>query len=451
MSDPVKCMPSNAAIKKTGLVSAQHIGLKPNQHAKLKCSLVHGGLWMMLSGCVLAAEINHPDLPPPAQVENALHNHLLVLNATSGLKQEQANQRKWNSGNYEFNLRAGSSRRYIVNTGQQLKEWDVALERPIRLFNKASLDQDIGSASLARADYALGDAHHEAGRSLLRLWFAWQREQAQLTLWQQQVAILKQQAEMTDKRVKAGDAPRLELNQAQAAAAQAEVTLHQAELRTQLASYDLNREFPSIVLPDQRPPAIPQAIEHDYAYWKNQVLNDNHELGMVQAQSQVHNLLAQRSRADVIPDPTVGFRYSNEIAGNEKVAGVYVSVPLSFGQRSATAEGIEQQAAIAADQAAFVQRRLEGDVQATYARAVSGYRTWQQAQQAAQAIRNNAELVGKAYALGESSLSDSLTARRIAQEASLSETLAQLEANEARYRLMLDAHQLWSADSHDDH
>ena len=397
-----------------------------------------------------AEEINRPDLPSPAQIESALGNHLLVLNAASELRMELANQRKWNSGSYEFNLRAGSSQRKIVDSGRNLKEWDVALERPLRLFNKVGIDEDIGSASVARAKYALGDARHNAVRTLLQMWFAWQREQAQVALWQQQVDILKQQAQMTEKRVKAGDAPKLELNQAQAAAAQASVSLHQAQLRAQLAGNDLTRQFPAIQLPENFPPATPQAVEHDLAFWKTRVLEHNHELGMLQEQSHVQQLLAQRSRADQLPDPTVGVRYENGSGGNEKVTGVYVSVPLSFGQRSATAEGVAQQAAIAADQEAFVKRRLEGDIYAAHTQAVSNYNTWQQAHEAAQAIRSNAELVGKAYSLGESSLSDSLIARRFALESSLAENLAQLDANEARYRLLLDAHQLWPLGNDED-
>ena len=460
-------------------------------------------LFALLSGIACAEEIKRPDLPLPAQVENALNQHLTVLNASNELRMEHANQRKWNSGNYEFNLRAGSSQRNIVNTGQNLKEWDVALERPLRLFNKVGIDEDIGAASVARAEYALGDARHEAGRVLLHLWFAWQREQAQVTLWQQQVDILKQQAQMTEKRVKAGDAPKLELNQAQAAAAQAGVSWHQAQLRAQLAGNDLKRQFPAIQLPEKLPyasdtllikplairlgepttlaeslvmaqpadcgrrrgdgipapdacahrvipSATPQAVEHDLAFWKLRVLEHNHELGMVQEQSRVQQLLAQRSRADQLPDPTVGVRYSNEVGGNEKVAGVYVSIPLSFGQRSATAERATQQAVIAADQEAFVKRRLEGDIYAAHTQAVSSFATWQQAQDAALAIRSNAELVAKAYSLGESSLSDSLNARRFALESSLAENLAQLDANEARYRLLLDAHQLWPLDERAD-
>ncbi|MBI3479238.1 MAG: TolC family protein [Nitrosomonadales bacterium] len=405
-------------------------------------------LLALLSGMACAEEINRPDLPPLVQVERALNQHLAVLNATSELKMERTNQRKWNSGPYEFSLRAGTGQRNIVGAGQNLKEWDVALERPLRLFNKVGIDEDIGAASVARAEYALGDARHEAGRALLHLWFAWQRERAQADLWQQQVDLLKQQTQMTVKRVKAGDAPRLELNQAQAAVAQAGVSLQQAQLRVQLAGNDLTRQFPAVQLPEKLQPVVPQAVEHDYAYWRSSAFEHNHELGMAQEQSHVRQLLAQRSRADQLPDPTIGVRYANEFDGNEKVTGVYVSVPLSFGQRSVTAEGVAQQAAIAADQEAFVKRRLEGDIYAAHTQAVSSYATWQLAHEAALAVRGNAELVAQAYSLGESSLSESLGARRFALESSLAETLAQLDANEARYRLLLDAHQLWPLDEH---
>ncbi|MDD5611931.1 MAG: TolC family protein [Gallionella sp.] len=400
----------------------------------------------IVSGTTHAAASDPTDLPPTSQVISALNQNLLVLNANSGLKMELANQRKWNSGSYEFNLRAGSSQRNIVNTGQKLKEWDVALERPLRLFNKVGIDENIGAASVARAEFALGDARHEASRQLLRQWFAWQREQTQTELWHHQVEILEQQAKMTELRVKAGDAPRLELNQAKAAAAQASVAWHQAQLRTQLAATDISRQFPSIRLPEKITPGTPQAIGHDFAYWKAHIMDDSHELGLAQEQSHVQQLLAERSRADQIPDPTVGLRYSHEMGGNEKVTGVYLTMPLSFGHRSATADSIAQQAAIAAEQAAFVAHRLEQDVVATHTQAVKSFETWQQAHEAAQAILSNAELVAKAYRLGESSLSDSLTARRIALESSLTEHLAQLDANEARYRLQLDAHLLWALD-----
>jgi outer membrane protein TolC len=393
-----------------------------------------------------AAEFNIPDLPPVSQVASALNNHLIVLNAASNLKLEQANQRRWNSGNYEFNLRAGSAQRNVANNGQKFKEWDVALERPLRLLNKVAIDQEIGAANVARADFALGDAHHEAGRTLLHLWFAWQREQAQVTLWQKQMDIFQQQIAMVEKRVKAGDAAKLELNQAQVMTAQASVSLQQTQLRAQIASNALLREFPAIQLPDNLTPTTPQPIDRDFAYWKARILDDNHELGIARELSHVQQLLAQRSRADQIPDPTVGARYSSEVGGNEKVTGVYISIPLSITQRSATADMAAQQANIASDQLAFVQRRLENDIYNAHGQAVTSYANWQKAHEVAISVNQNATLVSKAYSLGEGSLTDSLVARRNALDASLADTLAQLDANESRYRLLLDAHKLWAFD-----
>lgn len=401
---------------------------------------------ILMSGFVSAAEINHPDLPPPAQVIQALNDHLLVLNATSTVKMEQANQRKLNSGNYEFNLRVGAAHRNITNTGQVRKEWYVGLERPIRLFNKVAIDEDIGAAGVAQAEYALGDARHEASRILLRLWFVWQREQVQATLWQQQVAILKQQAKMTEKRVKAGGAPKLELNLALAAAAQASVSRDQAQLRAQLAANELSKSFPAIQPPLTPILTPPTPISHDFAFWKSRILEGNHLLGMTKIRSQAKQLQAKRSRADQTPDPTIGLLYSNEQGGNEKLSSIYLSIPIPNGHRSATTESAEQQAMMAVDQENFIRRRLEGDIFAAHLQAVKKFKTWQQAHQAALSINRNTQLIAKAYIMGEYSLSDSLTARRFALQSSIAENLALLDANEARYRLLLDAHLLWASD-----
>lgn len=396
---------------------------------------------------VQASEANYPDLPPHAQVDAALNGHINVLNAETGVRIEQVNQRKWESGNYEFNLRAGSARRQVVNVDQNLKEWDVALERPLRLINKVMIDSDIGEEVVTRANFALGDARHEAGRTLLHLWFNWQREQMQVMQWQQQVDNLTQQALTTEKRLKAGDAPRMELSQANAAVAQATVSLHQARMRAELAGNELIRQFPLIVLPSRLEPPEPLPVAENFDYWKQTILNDNHELEMVRSERRIQQMLAQRSRADRLPDPTVGLRYSSEMGGNERVTGVYLSIPISFGVRSANAENAEYQAQIAGDRETAVRRRLEGDIYAAHTQALSSYQIWLQAREAAASIRQNADLVSRAYSLGESNLSETLTARRLALESALAEILMRLDANEARYRLLLDAHQLWTSDA----
>jgi outer membrane protein TolC len=405
------------------------------------------GLMALLAAPVSAAEWNYPDLPQQTQVERALNDHVNVVTATTGIKVEKTNRRKLDNGDYEFNLRAGSAQRKVVSAGQNLREWNVELERPVRLPGKAQLDSDIGAEGEARADYMLGVARQEAGRELLRLWFNWLRERSQRNHWQQQVDILMQQAQMTEKRVKAGDAPKMELNQAQAAVMQASVSLQQAKMRTQLAASEITRQFPALVLAEQSTLLEPQPIEHDFPYWKERVFEHNYEFGVAQSDSRIQRLQAQRSRADRLPDPTLGVRYSSDYGGAEHVTGVYFSVPLSFGLRSTTAEGAGYQAEIVATREEAVKRKLESDAYATYTQAVSGYDAWRQANEAAVSNHQNAELVAHAYSLGESSLFDTLIARRLALESALAATMAQLDANEARYRLLLDAHQLWPLDA----
>jgi hypothetical protein len=404
---------------------------------------------VLLTSPLMAEEMLYADLPGKVQVESVLNQHIDVKTAETNVMVEQSNQRKWESGNYEFNIRAGSSQRNITATGQTQREWDVAIERPLRLLNKVFIDSDIGSEGVTRAELALGDAHHEAGRLLLHLWFNWQREQSQSALWQQQRDILTQQTSMTEKRMRAGDAPKMELNQAQAAAALANVSLQQANLRAQLAASELKRPFPELALPEQPLIAVPQAIEHDLSYWQNLIFDDNHELGMVQAETRIQELHARRNSSDRMPDPTIGLRYSHEKEGEEKVAGIYLSLPLSFGLRGANADIARQHAFIAQQREVAVKRRLEGDVYVAYTQATHSYLIWQQAQEAARSVRENADLVARAYSLGESSLSDVLSARRLALESSLTATLMQLDANEARYRLLLDAHLLWPLETHD--
>jgi outer membrane protein TolC len=397
-----------------------------------------------------AVENTYPDLPPLNQVEAALESHLNVRLAERGILWEQGNQRRLESGPYEFNIRAGSAQRRIINNGQNLKEWDIALERPIRLFNKSSLDSRIGAESVNRARYALGDAQHEAARQLLKLWFVWQREETQNQLWQKQTELLNQLTQLTEKRVNAGDAPKMELNQARAIAAQAIVSQQQAALRSKLAAGELIKQFPGLTIPQQTTLIAPQPINHDLAYWRAHALEHNHELGMIQAESLVQSLHAQRARADRLPDPTLGIRHSNEMGGNERVTGLYLTVPFPGSARSALADSAEQQSGMATERAEFVKRRIEDDIRATHLQASVSYDTWQQAHAAGENMRQNAELATRAYGLGENSLGDTLTARRLALESTLAENLAQLDANEARYRLLLDAHELWPIDAHDE-
>ncbi|MGE5130912.1 MAG: TolC family protein, partial [Sphingomonadaceae bacterium] len=208
-------------------------------------------------------------------------------------------------------------------------------------------------------------------------------------------------------------------------------------------SAELTRSFPAIALPAAPPHAASQPLAHDLAWWRERVLEHNHELALARAQVERARLLASRADADRTPDPTLGLRYLSERDDTERVLGVVVTVPFSGAARRAAADSALAEGDVAAQREAAVLRRLDAEVAALYANASHAVTAAERAESAADGLRRNSELAARAYALGESSLADVLVAQRFAIEARLTATLARLDAAESRYRLMLDAHELW--------
>ncbi|MDD5241119.1 MAG: TolC family protein [Sulfuricella sp.] len=388
---------------------------------------------------------NYPDLPPTAAVEVAIKNSPEVLAAQSGITAGEAISRRLQAGEHEFNLRMMGQRR-SVNPSERYREWDVGLERAIRLPGKAALDGKLGEAEKARSQTMYGDALHEAGRSLLKSWFTWNRERAQAQQWSDQVDLLKQQAQIVAKRVRAGDAPRLESDLAEAAVAQAQSMLHQARLREQVAANDLGQRFPDIVLPKATTLSMPAPLQQGLDYWKEEILMHNHELGVARNDSSLGRLHSERSSADKIPDPSVGLRFAGERDSAERIVGLQLSIPFPGGARSARADESRALAEMAVQREAAVLRRVTAEAVNSFVAAQAAYGGWQSARSAADKMSGNAELMSRAYALGEMGLPEVLTARRQALESTLTAAIAQLEAAETRYRLLLDAHQLWKLD-----
>lgn len=394
---------------------------------------------------VAAPPDDTPDLPPRAVVASVLAGHPDVLAAKSGVRYEESNRDRLEAGEHEFSVSVGSARRR-TEASRNLNEWDVAVERPIRLPGKARLDGELGSLGVAQAQSSLSDALHETARGLLRAWFGWLKARAQSDEWNSQASLLRRQGEVAARRVRAGDAPRLEQTLAEAAAAQAEAAALQAGMRTAVAAAELTQHYPGISLPEKPVLATPTPVDQPHAYWHERILQHNHELAAVRAEVKRRQALIARSQADEMPDPTVGVRHASEAGGNERVTGVYVSIPLPGRARTATTEGARAQMDMAVQKEAALLRKLNAEVAATHAGATAAYEGWRKAQFAAQAMERNAELIARAYALGEAGLNDTLNARRLAVEGRLAAATAQLDAAEARYRLMLDAHLLWSLD-----
>jgi cobalt-zinc-cadmium efflux system outer membrane protein len=186
----------------------------------------------------------------------------------------------------------------------------VGLERTVRLPGKRDLDQQLGAAGIATARVGRGEALHEAGRSLLAMWFDWLREESAVVQWRHQRDNLMQQARVLGRRVELGDAPRLERLQADAALAQAAAQLSQAEGRARVAAERLRRHHPLIALPVAVPEMPPDAVEGRADEWIETIVQHNHELGVARAESARARIIASRSDAERLPRPQ--FRHPPE-------------------------------------------------------------------------------------------------------------------------------------------
>ena len=395
-----------------------------------------------------AGPADFPDLPPESKVVAVLERHPAVLAAEAGVQFEEANRARLKAGAYEFTVRADAQNRHVtVAPGStNYGEYGVAVERPVRLPTKAVLDEKIGAEGVQVARLTQGAALHDTSRRLLQLWFAWLREYAAVGQWTQQVAVLRQQVDITAKRVRAGDAPRLELNLAEAAASQAEANALQAQTRESMARGELGQTFPGLHPPETVSLLEPQPVTQSFEYWRDRIVEHNHEVARAREEVKRRELLVSRARADQTPDPTVGVRYMNEFGGAEKIAGMFVSVPLPGQARTAVSQAAVAQVEAAAQNESAALRMVSTEVSSAYLGAVGAYDAWQKARAAADAMMRNAELTTRAYQLGESSLNDVLVARRLALESGLASRNAQLEAQGSRYRLLLDAHLLWPLD-----
>lgn len=390
-----------------------------------------------------------PGLPPTEIVARVLLAQPAVQAAGSQIRVEEANRRRLEAGGYEWNLRlGGQQRRSRPATGpdERFNEWNAAIERPLRLPGKASLDSELGAAGVALAETGHGDALHEASRNLLKSWFVWLRENAAASQWSEQLSLLDKQTKAVQRRQQLGDAARLETIQTEAALAQAAAQLAQARVRQQTAAEDLRRRYPGLLIAAPGAVADPTPVEGGEADWVTAILEQSHELELSRGETQRARIAASRASGDRLPDPTFGLHVSRERAGEDQIVGAYVSIPLPGGARRAASDAASAQAEVANYREAAATRKVSAEAAMLYQSANAAFASWQASRNAAERLTQAAEMTARAYQLGEGSLNELLAARRLANDAQLSARLMQLDALELHYRLQLDAHRLWALD-----
>ena len=400
----------------------------------------------------LAAQASPPlaSLPPEALVRAAIESSPGVQGSQARIRGEEANRRRLEAGPYEWNWRIGSqqrrSRAVDANPAEQFYEWNTALERPIRLPGKAEADSALGQQGVTIAELAHRDAIHEESRLLLGMWFNWLREEATTRQWREQFALLGKQAAAVARRQQLGDAARIESVQSQAALAQAEAALAQAESRRAVAREALSQRYPSLATVNLPDAVLPQPFDAGKQDWSSQLRDHNHELALVRAEAQKSQAEAARAQQERAADPAIGVQMGHERGGNEKVIGAYISIPLGGEVRRVQADVALANADAARHREAAVGLKI-GQESASLLRSVTAsFAAWQSAQAAGARLMQAAQMMGRAYQLGEGNLNDLLTAQRQANEAMLAAHLARLDALELQARVYLDAHQMWDWD-----
>lgn len=410
----------------------------------------HPSLLALLLACLaVPAMAAPPELPPDEIVARVLRATPGTQAAASQIRAEEANRTRLEAGSHEWNIRLGGQQRRVrpaSASDEHFNEWNAAIERPLRLPGKASLDAQLGASGVAMAETAYGDTLHESSRLLLKMWFVWLKESASTAQWSEQVDLLRQQSQSVVRRQQLGDAARLESIQSEAALAQAEAQLAQARVRQQMAAEDLRRRFAGLPIVAPVTFSEPSAIEGSEEEWINAQLEHSHELQLARQETQHAQTVAGRSSRDRVPDPTVGLQVSRERAGEERIIGAYVSIPLPGAARRASSDATLALADAAGQREAATQQRITAEAVTLYQSAQAAVASWQAGRHAAERLGQSAAMTARAYQLGEGSLNDLLAARRLANEAQLSSRLMQLDALEFRYRLLLDAHRLWDRD-----
>jgi cobalt-zinc-cadmium efflux system outer membrane protein len=399
--------------------------------------------WLCVTLSARAEDVPTPGfLPSTAQASAWIEADPAVARARLAAEAANHGGAAIAAGPHEWTARVQGQRRSYQDSGARSNEWTAALERAIRVNGKAGLDRQLRDLEVELGRARLGEARHEAARTLADAWTGVIVAKRQHALLRDQLAIAMSNLDVVTKRQRAGDASALDSNVAQGdigsiardvSQAATEVVKAEATLRVRFAAVVPD----GIVLPPPQTPVWPEA------QWRERVLEEADPIKTAETEWRRAGVTAARARADRIADPTVGVFAANEAMRNERVVGLSISIPFGGSYRSARAlqAGKETDAL----QAALDQTRREIELEAaqTYAEATGSLERWRIASETARFSAESARLMQRAYGLGAADLQALLLARRQATDAARAAVQAQGEAVRWEMRLLIDAHLIW--------
>ena len=401
--------------------------------------------FLALTGAARAMEpVNPAGLLPTASARRLIEQDPRVASARAGLEVARQENDILRQSPHEWTPRVSGQRR-SVSDGMRYGEWYAGIERTIRLPGKASADRNIGKATIEEAEAAHGEALHEAARELMALWVDWLVAERTRELTSDNVKSTQENLAAVDKRFRAGDAAKLDVGIAGAELAEQRRLDNDAKNQAYVAWARLSTRFPGI---ERHAVALPTPlpIAETTAVWRDRILAESDGLKLAQRAMEKAQAIAERARADRIPDPTFGLYTSSELGGRERIVGVMISIPIPGGIRNSRSAKASANVEVRRHDVALIQRQLETAIASAVVTAQGAYESLQIANEGAAAMQENARLTQRAYELGEAELQSLLLARRQATTARNNALQAQAAALKLYYLLLVDAHLVWDLD-----
>ena len=383
-----------------------------------------------------------PDLPPTELARKSIDEAPAVVEARRALAASTHGAAALRVGPNEWTTKLSAQRRRYDNAGTS-NEWNAALERTIRIGGKAEIDAQLGDTELLIGRARVGEARRDAARALADLWIDASATSRQRDLWAEQLGFAEASHQAVEKRRKAGDASVLDLNVARADLIEVQRQLSAATTAEAKARARLEVRFPALKY-EPKPMAEPIELGMTLPQWRDRILPESEPVKIAEGLLKKAELTAARSKAERIPDPTVGVYTASEAFRSERVIGLSLSIPLSGSYRSERMQQALQEAEAARATVERQRREEEAQIVEAYVEAEGGLARWRLASQGLSTTRDSARLTQRAYSLGEADLQTLLLARRQALDASTAAEQARAEALRWHYRLLVDAHLIWA-------
>ena len=397
---------------------------------------------LTLSGAVHAAQpVNPPGLLPSEIARPLLEQDPGVAAARAGLEVARQEAAILDKSPYEWTTRATGQQRRL-DSGPRYNEWNIGVERTIRLPGKAAADRSIGKATVEESQARNGEALLQAARELMALWVDWLAAERAHELAANNLQSILTSLTAVEKRARAGDASKLDVSITRAELAEHKRLDNDAKTQAAATWSRLSTRFPGLQRQIQALPT-PLPIGENAAFFRERILAESDELKVVQAQMRTAQSQVERARADKIPDPTLGVYTASEAGGQERIAGVMISIPIPGGARDSRHAKAIAVVGVSRQELELKRRQLETEIASAITIARGAYDSLRIANEGAAAMRENATLMQRAYTLGEVELQALLLARRQATAAMNNVLQAQVTALKAYYGLLVDAHLIW--------